>query len=314
MKKFFNRMLLDQVNLDTASLTTAIDIIHKFDEPGEYNGEITRNERNVGQFRLVVSENYSNKQANIDLKALDLPSGHQSCCNDKKFTLAPGGFCIFNVSEGMGGYSVDVYQSSEHPNARPFHSSELMEGDMVTATIMRPGVYEAVNVKNKTKLEIVVPYPKRSDKNLVLKPVTVECTDKAIKPDKITLDPGNGLIFSILTSARITIGLKKPINRPDKFKEPNDVPRSIQRRVLAVMNSSLNPAFLAKKLDINEEKVKKFFFAKEKIKQQRNIKRFGDLSQLYEIAGEKEETFTKLVNSLLKTYTELTTLAKKKRS
>lgn len=311
MKTFLNRIIFNQINLDSASLTLQGSIVHMFREPGEYYGEIKRNDSIVGRFRLLVGDEHKNKQVNIDLKSLDLPTGkHEQCRDQDFFTLTTGGYCVFHVSDGLGGYTFNVYQSGKNPNERPFDSRELQDGDVFTASIIRPGVYQAINMKNKSSLEILVPYPKRSDKRLTLEPVTVQCTDKAIKPGKIKLQPGNGIIFSIKAPARIKIEIKKPINRPERFKEPGDVPRSIERKVLAVINSYNKPEFISKYFGAIKEKTKKTAFAEKLLKSRKETGRFGDLQKLYDITGHDEEDFTKIVNSLLKAYTELTSLSR----
>ena len=312
MNSFINKIIFNQLNLDSASLTMQGSITHRLDHPGEYYGQIRKNNAITGHFKIIVNEKYPDRQVNMDLKALENQQGNfESRPAGNCFTLSPKGFCVLHVSGGAGGYSVTIFQSGENPTEKAFNSRDLLDGDIFTASIIRPGIYQATNTNNKTSAEIVVPYPKRADKKLVLKPVTVECRAECLYPEKAESKAGNVLIFKIKTPSRIKIDLKQSIDGPDRYDGPDDVPRSIERKVLAVINSYDKPEFLVEHFAFEKGKGGDMFLAKRIIEIKKKMGRFGNLSQIFNLNDSNPEEFTDMVNSLKTAYDKMTGRRKK---
>lgn len=312
MKNLFNRLLFEQVNLDSGALTMKDSIVHTVHEEGVFHGQTSRGNDINSFFLLQVSKTAPDKQVYIDLNSLEGKNGSPQSKNS--FTLAPGGFCIFYVADGVGGYAVNLIQAGERCLEKPFNSRELKEGDIFTASLIRPGFYTATNQKNNTSMEIVIPYPRRITKKPVFKTTTIECTDKGMTPGKVEAQAGSGIIFSIKTTARIVIELKKPIDKPEVFTTPDDVPRSVERKVMAVLNSTLNPDFLASFLEtgkgyaVNKQVAAKIFDIKQK------TGRIDSIKSLFEAEKLKPEEYTRLINSLYDAYHQLTDRSRPKRN
>lgn len=213
--------LFNQVGLDSGSLTMLGSVIHNFSEPGEYRGVIYKEGDKRSIFYLTVDENSPIAQANIDLAELIEPSksdGDQSKCGSKNreseshFTLNPKGYAVFHVSRGAGGYAIRVEKASEKQSDRkPFDSRELMDGDIFSAIIIRPGKYSVTNLTTKARREIVVVYPKVGRVEYHPKdPVRVELGHKAIEMTTIEVDPGQGILYHIKAPSRIKIELLNP--------------------------------------------------------------------------------------------------------
>src|SRR5690606_100925 len=49
-------------------------------------------------------------------------------------------------------------------------------------------------------------------------PVRVECTSNQIVPDRVRIDPGQGLVFTFKTPSRIKIDLVKPEDRMSRLR------------------------------------------------------------------------------------------------
>ena len=181
----------------------------------------------MGLFRLAATDLTPTKcateaksQVNIDLKSLDRPVANQiDSLSSNCFQVRTGGYAVFHVSGGAGGYSVELLKTGEQ-KTKVFDSKKLDENDNFIATVLRPGTYSITNIDNKTRAELVVAYPEIGKIPKQPQAVKVECTAKAITPGKIKINPTEPLLFSFKTSARIKIELTKPEDRPRKIEQP----------------------------------------------------------------------------------------------
>ncbi|MDE3179027.1 MAG: hypothetical protein KGM47_05135, partial [Acidobacteriota bacterium] len=141
--------LFKQTDLDSGSLTMLGAIVHQFAEPGEYRGVSLRNNQRDAVFYLKVEAGSAVNQVNIDLATLaDGPGGQSPCgCGPsgagavQSFLVGAKGHAVFHVSGGPGGFALHVGRSAQEPQPREFDSIELKDGDLFTATFLRPGVY-----------------------------------------------------------------------------------------------------------------------------------------------------------------------------
>jgi hypothetical protein len=219
-----NRFIFSIVNLDSASLTMLASVIHCFPEIGNYDGVVFRGADIVGRFQIKVVDNTlpetgdltePRKQVNIDLRALDLPVADQfesMVCNC--FQVKTGGYVVFSVSTGPGGYAVEIKKTgSKCGSTKVFDSRKLGEQDLFAATVLRPGTYCITNAETKKCSELVVAYPEMGKIPKQPQPVLVECTPNEISPEKIAIKPTQPLLFSFKVPSRITIALTKPEDR-----------------------------------------------------------------------------------------------------
>lgn len=260
MKLNINRHLFSQVNMDSGSLSMMCTVVHRFSQPGEYEGVALRGQSILRRFTIAVVENtsiagggtgkpYSNNndanaqsqsssstpakassssfqsgaktgttgtsepvniatQVNIDLK--DLASD--------RFVLMAGGYAVFHVSAGPGGYAVQVYRLEQGNQIKVFDNLELKDEDILSVTLIRPGTYSVTNTVNNAKAELVVNYPELGKTRMNLPPVKIECNGQnQISPNRIRIDPSQGMIFTFKTPSRIKIELTKPDDRPSRI-------------------------------------------------------------------------------------------------
>ncbi len=209
-----NRFIFSQVNLDSGSLTVLASVVHKLSESGVYYGKITRGENEVGRFKIVVDQTSTASSIKIDLKALDLPPSQLSLSEDCNcFNLDPNGHAVFLVSTGAGGYTVEIEKSGNECGKKVFDNRELSSEDLFVATLLRPGAYRIVNVLTKVEAKLNVAYPEIGKTPRNSPPVKVECTDKAITPSKIAVNPGQSIVFSFKVHSRVKIELVEPEDR-----------------------------------------------------------------------------------------------------
>lgn len=225
MKPMLDQHMFTQIGLDSGALTILGAVVHNFPERGAYRGVVLRNDRIETTFYLMVDENSPASQVHIDLARLnDLPS--KACCTSDHpepgphFVVNPKGYAVFYVSSGAGGYAVHVGTIDAGPKPKSFDSRELREGDLFSATLLRPGKYVVTNVKTESKLEIEVAYP-RMGKTAYSPPdpIKIECTSDGIRAEHTKLRPAQGQLYHFKTPSRIIIDLVEPNDGPVRPRE-----------------------------------------------------------------------------------------------
>jgi hypothetical protein len=217
--------LFQQIGLDSGSLTILGRVIHRFDEPGEFRGVCSRHDQRAGAFYLKVDKGSAIKQVNIDLATLQSHSSKPCDCegtgiSDKTFLLAAGGYAVFHVSGGPGGFSVrvEVAAGSSSSDAREFDSVELRKGDLFAATILRPGLYTVSNLaaKRGATVEVSVAYPHGEKKPFVPPPpVQIKSTERGFDSrGRVELLAAQGCVFVCEAVSRIRMELTEPYDPP----------------------------------------------------------------------------------------------------
>ena len=229
-----NRFLFSQTNIDSGSLTPHSTIVCKFTDPGEYQGIIMKGSGIVSRFKLnVLDERSSNGLSSLSTtnsKEVSQLSDENKQVNDTSnqinidlsnimsiYTLKKGDYAVFYVSTGAGGYSIEIYRFERGSQIKTFDSKELKDGVIFSAMVIRPGTYLITNTVNNAKADLVVNYPELGKMKKILIPINIEINAKEIIPNKINIDPSQGLIFKINTLSRIRIELTKPEDRPLKL-------------------------------------------------------------------------------------------------
>ena len=230
-----NRFLFSQTNIDSGSLTTHSTIVCRFPDPKEYQGIVMKGSSIAGRFKLkIVEDRLSNKSPS--LVKIDSGDSFQNVDNNKEtndvtinqtnidlsnladsYTIKKGGYGVFYVSIGAGGYSIELYQTDKGSQTKTFDSKDLKNDVVFSSMIIRPGTYLITNTVNNTQAELVVNYPELEKMRKILTPLNIECNTKEIIPNKINTNPSQGLIFKINTPSRIKIELTRAEDRPLKL-------------------------------------------------------------------------------------------------
>lgn len=219
-----NRFIFSQANVDSGSLTVLASVVHRFSESGTYFGKIRRGENEVGQFKILVGQAPTMQSSvKIDLRTLETPLSEQSKNAECScFTLSPGGYALFFVSTGAGGYSIEITKS-ENGGKKTFDNRELTSQDMFVASLLRPGTYRITNTLTKAEAELKIVYPQIGKTPRQSQSVQVECTEKAINPAKISVNPGQGVIFNFKVPSRIKVELVAPEDKPKQTSPENQM-------------------------------------------------------------------------------------------
>jgi hypothetical protein len=234
-----NRFIFSQVNLDSGSLTVLASVVHRFSEKGLYFCKIKRGEKEVGSFKILVEEKPTCQTSlKIDLKAMAIevpvPPNEVAC---KCLSLVVGGYAVFYVSSGVGGYSLEMTMTGAESGRKVFDSQKLTADDMFVATLLRPGTYRIINAFNETKAELRVIYPEVGKTQQNSQPIKLECNEKEISPAKVCVNPGQGTVFSLKGPSRIKI----------EIVSPTDCPKPVSVRIQAAQSKDSLEVSRAKK-------------------------------------------------------------------
>ena len=100
--------------------------------------------------------------------------------------------------------------------AERFDSRQLGSADVYAVTLLRPGVYAVTNLLTQATGMITVAYPTMGQTPYrPPAPLEITCSQTALDPADVQLQPAQGIIFRFQVPSRIKIELTQPIDRPD---------------------------------------------------------------------------------------------------
>lgn len=222
MKPVLHTFMFREETIDSGSLTAKSSLVHRIPEPGTYRGSVYRGTDKVGCFTLHVEEVVKGtpaaealpRQVTLDLVTLDKAACPKPEKRQSSFSLKAGGVVVLSVSAGNGGYAVELFRRGEKKeNRKVFDSRALDGGDLFVTHVLRPGRYAIRNTQGPAPGSLVVEYPQAGKIRRMMEPVHIECNESALKPQEITIQSVQAVIFSCTEPSRITIELKKPEDR-----------------------------------------------------------------------------------------------------
>jgi hypothetical protein len=237
MNVTFDRHLFTQIGLDSASLTMLGTVVHSFAQPGEYRCVVHEGAQVKAVFTLTADKASPAAQVSIDLTSLVSGPDPSSDQGPRRFVVNPRGYVLFHVSRGGGGYYVHTRRIDAAQEDKGYETRSLAEGDVFTAIVLRPGAYSVSNTLTGAKGELVVSYPKRGEKRYQPPAATrVVCSQRTFAPNKLEIDPGQGVIFEVRAPSRIVIKLEKPDDGPTR-REPVPPRGRIPNRLPSTLGS-----------------------------------------------------------------------------
>lgn len=220
-KPLVNQALFTQAGADSGALTVLAAIAHPFREPGDYLGVVTRDEEEVGSFRLRSDESSPAQQVDIDLAAFGpgpAPPDPDCGCQEedrRDFVVHPSGYAVFHVSRGAGGFQVRVGRPRGKETEPEFDSACLEGEDLFMLTLIRPGTYSMRNGMTGAKGEIVVSYPEPpKGPYRPPAPVEISSSEKAFRPARAKVQPAQGVVWRFKAPGRVELDLVKPQDAP----------------------------------------------------------------------------------------------------
>jgi hypothetical protein len=203
MKARVAREVLQQEVFDSSALTPLCTVVHIVKAPGQYAGEVCREDKAVGTFRLEAGGASAPRQVTIDLASI------RGAQNDP-FTVQAPGASVFYVSRGKAAYSVQLRKVGDEDQEAEFDSRSLGPDDLFTVTLLHPGNYDVADENDQTlgqlKIDEVTPgkKPYRPPPPKISGPAAL--TAKKVS----SLNPAQTQVFHAEGRTRIRVNLLKP--------------------------------------------------------------------------------------------------------
>jgi len=229
-----NRAIFSARPLDSSTLTVLSTLIHRFQEPGDYEVFVRRGGQLIHRAPVRVVKSDAAYQINVDMSALDANGGGDCCCDDEsEYVLNAGGVMTFHATRGTAAYNVSVTQIGEREKRTLLDSREVIPaGDWFAVTLVRPGLYK-VSAGNASA-EVRVTMPKAGSGFQPGQAHVIEVGQTGYRSKAPNILAGQTLVFQMNVAGRVHVELAEP----DKSTLPGDT-----RGKLTVQNprASLKP-------------------------------------------------------------------------
>jgi hypothetical protein len=192
----------------SAGLTANCSIAHPMPQSGRYVVLVGKQERSVASVLLEVSESDGEKQATVDVfamentgrtQALNTPS--QSC------TIRKGGYLLLCASQGQGSYYVTV--SDRTGQKQLWDSRKLADGDLYSLLPIVPGVYSVTNDISRSSATMEVPFRHHAADRTAKRPVYVKCGPAGFAPAHWITQGVQPVVIACALTSSISIALQK---------------------------------------------------------------------------------------------------------
>jgi hypothetical protein len=209
MKARVNTFALQQSCLQSSALGVLGSIAHPIGKHGDFIGRVMQGKNQVAEFVLHADPDVAAMQATIDLARISGPPLLGQPHKVHKFSVNAKGYLMLYVSEGPGGFWVDLLSHQRDRHALAFDSRKLKPGDLFIATLIRSGIHEAKMPRAKAAIRVKA--PELTDKPFQPPPpVRMTCTKKGFVPKRQQIYATQGIVFDFEVSARVQIDLIKP--------------------------------------------------------------------------------------------------------
>lgn len=213
MKAKVNIQLLNTTNFDSGALGMLAMVLHQFSTAGNYRATIMEKGFRVTDVNFQVKEKSEVMQLDIDLaKAVRDAKARPEKCGSRteeqtSKVVSPMGYVLFHASSG-DGYSVIV---SNGDSEEVFDSTKLGAGDIFAVSLLEPSKYSMKNTMGSAAGEILVRLKPDLAKQInTIETRHIEVSEKKFDPERIELASSQGLVFRIVSAARIVVEKKDP--------------------------------------------------------------------------------------------------------
>jgi len=228
MPAIINREVFEVEEISSAKIGLLGVVIHPLNQIGAFSGEVTVGSKVVRRFQLVVKDEGTEQQLNVDLS--------ERALNGKKLVTKQGSYVVFHVTRGSQKYGVNLREVTKLGKLkRVFSSNTLRQGDLFAVTILQPGRYAVDETRSGAKANLDVVSPKVGVPPHLIEPARIQVSNKGFLPKKIDLCSGQGHVYDIQAPASIRIALKqkqipraekrpvaKWVNKRRKYRRPAD--------------------------------------------------------------------------------------------
>jgi hypothetical protein len=216
-----NRAIFTQRTLDSRALTVLASLFHRFTESGNFEAFIHQGDRLIQRANVQVVDENAPNQITIDMAKLDEQAAD---CDQKPYVLAVGGVLGFYVSTGVAAYTVTITRLGRETGREGRkeilldNKREIPAGDLFAVTLVRPGIYRAVNELNRAEMHISASLP-RGEHYRADQPTLVQSTQVGFEPKEVKTLAGQSLAFNCTAPAQIRVELERPEEPPRQPSE-----------------------------------------------------------------------------------------------
>lgn len=218
MKSYLNRAATQKTKFKSAGVSVLSYTAHQLKNSGTYLGKIYQDKKVINEFHIVCSDECKETQANINIADFNLHDSSNEC--QRKYEISPNGYLLFYDSKSNKDFRIKIEKASKTKKVEvQFDSLSLNKGDLYVATLLHPGIYKGLNLKNNTEFKVNVVYPDKKllkKVNQVKQPITVDVNEKGFSQGIIKTLPGQGIVFNINTPSDIELNLHKEHKKPQE--------------------------------------------------------------------------------------------------
>jgi len=221
MKPRVNSFAINAERLESSSLAPLAIVAHPFADEGTYVGQVMRGKHLVASLVFEVSGEVDKPQIDIDCaKFLPLP-GPESL-RPIRHKLSPGGYAMFYVSEGKGGFHIEITPRSradmgDDGQAGVFDSRKLGPGDLFIVSLIRPGEWIAKSGAAKAVISVSQPEKSRTPYQPKSEANHITMGDSELSPASLSVGPGEGVVFDVTCPGTVvTVEMKSADDQSEK--------------------------------------------------------------------------------------------------
>ncbi|MCC6613376.1 MAG: hypothetical protein IT320_07840 [Anaerolineae bacterium] len=209
-KVTLNRAIFTARPLESSTLTVLSTLIHRFQEPGDYEVFVRRGDQLIHRAPVRVVKSDATYQINVDMSALDEAGGGDCCCDDDtEYVLNAGGVMTFHASRGTGAYNVSVTQIGEREKRTLLDSRKVIPaGDWFAVTLVRPGLYKVS--AGDASGEVRVSLPKAGSGYSSGQANLVEVGQGGFRSRTPNVLAGQSLVFQMNVPGHVRVELVEP--------------------------------------------------------------------------------------------------------
>lgn len=235
-----NTYALQHNPIESAKIGVLGSVAAVLQNEGNYFGTVLRDGYEVGNFRLVVTNNHPNTQADVDMAVMAkdvVPEVKEGCCpsdedaaaqtsgQEQVYNVAKGGYMVLHASQGQGNFQVmvDFLPQGGSERVEFFNSDELRPGNIFIVTLMRPGHYQLRDHVQGRQGTINVSYPPAPTGDYVApEPVQVQVNGGEF--GNLNLQPTQSIVFYVMQPrASLSVTMMNPtpsVSGPIRWTNP----------------------------------------------------------------------------------------------
>ena len=188
-----NTSLVRNFEIDTNNITPPIDFLINLATEGTYDGEVLKNDRFFAKIQVNCQSDSAHFQQDIELSELS-ENGVNA------FSVQPGGYLIFYITEGDDYYSIHLNKDE----TMIFDNRNITGNELLALTLVTPGNYQCTNTHPQSTLAIEV-RESSEDSFDEPEPVQVKITDTGFSEERVSIESAQAILFELRKGSRLEV-------------------------------------------------------------------------------------------------------------